>query len=69
MALTEEHLKILCELGLPGPEQWPFMTDDQLIELEDALCDEFMTRCINETGDGLTERGEMCVDIIVALPD
>lgn len=65
--MDERQLGLLRELGLPT--EFEGLGDDEMIAIEDALSDEMRLHGINEAGDGLNERGELCRSVIVALPD
>ena len=67
MALTEKHRKILEKLGLPT--DFSDLTDDQYNEIDDKVCAEMQLHGLNDAGDGLNGHGELCVDILDALPD
>lgn len=66
MALTAKHSEILEKLGLPT--DFSALTDEQYNEIDDKVCDEMQRHGINETGDGLNDHGELCVDILELLP-
>ena len=65
--LNEEQAALLSSMGLPF--SFDKMTDDELMAVEDALADEMRMNGLNDAGDGLNERGELCRSIIVAMPD
>lgn len=67
MDLTAKHKNILTRLNLPV--DFKNLTDEQWFRVNDTLSDELQLRGINDTGDGLNEYGELCVDIITSLPD
>ena len=53
-------------MGLPT--SFDGMKDDGLMAIEDALADEMQRHGLNDAGDGLNERGELCRSIIEAIP-
>ena len=65
--LNEEQRALLSSMGLPL--SFEKMTDDVLMTIEDTLADEMQMHGLNEAGDGLNERGELCRSIIVAISD
>ena len=65
--LNEEQAALLYSMGLPS--SFDKMTDNELMVVEDALADEMQTNGLNDAGDGLSEYGELCRSIIVAMPD
>lgn len=68
MRLDERHHAILRELGLPT-DLSELSSDEAWIAADEAVYDEMTARCVDETGDALTERGELCADILSALAD
>ena len=67
MELKADHREILEKLGLPT--DFSALTDEQYNEIDEQVCAEMQQHGINETGDGLNDYGELCVDILEALPD
>ena len=67
MALTAKHNAILEKLGLPT--DFSELTDEQYNEIDDKVCDEMQRRGLNDEADGLNAHGELCIEILDALPD
>lgn len=65
--LNKEQVALLSSMGLPT--SFDKMTDDELMAVEDVLADEMQANGLNDTGDGLNERGMLCRSVIVAMPD
>ena len=67
MELDEKQGALLDALGLP--RQFENLDDESLMRIEDVLADEMQLHGLNGAGDGLSEYGELCRSVIVALPD
>lgn len=68
MKLDERHFSVMRELGLPA-DLSQLTEDEAWYAADDAVYGEMVARCVNESGDGLTERGELCSDILQALAE
>ncbi len=66
-SLDVKQTALLESLGLTN--DFSNATDDELVEIEDRVCDELMLRGIDETGDGVNDYGALCESIIDALPE
>jgi hypothetical protein len=64
--LNDRQTALLRAMGLPT--SFDGMKDDGLMAIEDALADEMQRHGLNDAGDGLNERGELCRSIIEAIP-
>lgn len=68
MKLDDRHFEVLIELGLPA-DLYELSDDEAWLAADEAVYEEMMLRCVNEAGDALTERGELCADILSALAE
>lgn len=68
MRLDGRHFAILSELGIPT-DLSELSDDEAWLAADEAVYEEMMLRCVNAAGDALTERGELCADILSALAD
>lgn len=67
-AMLDSGQKRLLELlGLPSSVDG--LGDEELMAIEDRVCDELQLHGINEAGDDLNGYGDPCDSIIVSLPD
>lgn len=64
--LNDKQTALLVSMGLPT--SFDGLDDDSLIDIEDALSNEMQRHGLNDAGDGLNERGELCRSIIEAIP-
>lgn len=68
MELDNRHFAILGELGLPT-DLSELSDEEAWSTVDEAVYDEMMLRCVNDAGDALNERDELCTDILSALAD
>ena len=67
ITLTNRQKQLLAEFELPI--DFENLTDDQYFAIDERMSIEMMTKGINDSGDGLNDYGELCRNVIVALPD
>lgn len=67
ITLTKRQKQLLAEFELPI--DFENLTDDQYFAIDERMSIEMMTKGINDSGDGLNDYGELCRNVIVALPD
>ena len=68
VALTKKQAELLASLGFPNAVSTE-MDDSQWFEIVDRLGDEIQLRCIDPTGSGINDRGELCRQILNAMAD
>lgn len=68
VALTKKQAELLTSLNLPSAISTE-MDDDQWFEITDRLGDEIQLHCIDPTGNGITDRGEICRQILNAMAE
>lgn len=67
MELTREQINLLERFNLPT--NFSNLTDKQYFDIDDKMSHEMLARGINDTGDGLNDYGELCLSVIISLPD
>lgn len=65
--LTKRQKQFLAKFGLST--DFEHLTDEQYFAIDERMSNEMMTKEINDSGDGLNDYGELCENVIIALPD